>query len=255
MRWHASRPPADLRAVVQDMRTLAHRNVDGRVVDAPEIWRLSRQDAPIIGLDCDGVLASDRLLWQHLRRRFPDAIPPRYDDLATFEWPRATPETTALCLALSADPVFMARLDPIPQMAHTLRRLHHQGYRAYVITARPACVREATREWLRRYGVAHCVEDVICAESGQAKVPLALDVGCAAFVEDNHTTAEAMGAVGIRSYLIDAPYNQAPTRKSLRVYGWRHLHARFLRDLPATAESMAASDDAVVPVVAPVLAS
>ncbi|HEV2237748.1 MAG TPA: hypothetical protein VGR57_13900, partial [Ktedonobacterales bacterium] len=36
----------------------------------------------VIGIDCDGVLASDRLLWQVLRKRYPAAIPARYEDLS-----------------------------------------------------------------------------------------------------------------------------------------------------------------------------
>jgi len=199
---------------------------------APAIWRFSRLDAPIIGLDCDGVLASDRLLWQRMRERFPEHIPARYEDLTTFEWPRATAATTALCLELSADPAFMARLAPMPRMAHTLRRLKRLGYRAYIITARPACVRTATQSWLRRYGLAACVEDIVCADGGPAKVPLALELGCAAFVEDNHATAEAMGAAGIRGYLLDAPYNRLPTVNSVRVRGWPHLLAHLTHYLP-----------------------
>ena len=213
---------------------------------APAIWRFSRLDAPIIGLDCDGVLASDRLLWQRMRERFPEHIPARYEDLTTFEWPRATAATTALCLELSADPAFMARLAPMPQMAHTLRRLKRLGYRAYVITARPECVRAATRGWLRRYGVAACVEDIVCADGGPAKVPLALELGCAAFVEDNHATAEAMGAAGIRSYLLDAPYNRLPTANSVRVRGWPHLLTHLTRHLPVRTPATLETPDADV---------
>ena len=178
---------------------------------------------PIIGVDCDGVLASDRLLWQRLHERFPAHIPARYEDLATFEWPRATAESAALCLELSADPQFMARLAPMPRMAEGLRHLHQRGYRLHVITARPDCVRRATRRWLRRQGVA----------DGPAKVPLALALGCAAFVEDNHATAEALGKAGVRSYLLDAPYNRLPEQASVRVRDWRALLADLAIAIPA----------------------
>ena len=72
---------------------------------------------PVAGVDCDGVLASDRLLWQVLRKRYPQHIPARYEDLHGYDWPRVTPETTELCLRLSADPAFAGRLAPIPYMA------------------------------------------------------------------------------------------------------------------------------------------
>lgn len=190
----------------------------------------------VVGVDCDGVLASDRLLWQRLRERFPAHIPARYEDLATFDWPRATPETTALCLELSADPQFAARLAPIPRMAEALRALAARGYTIHVITARPECVRRATRAWLRRYGVSDYIASIHCVEGGPDKVPLALTLGCRAFVEDNHATAEAMGAASIRSYLLDAPYNRQPTRHSLRVQGWHHLLTDLTAHVPAAPE-------------------
>ena len=194
-------------------------------------WNARGADSPrVIGLDCDGVLASDRLLWQHLRRSYPKHIPARYEDLRTFEWPRATRETEALCRKLSADREFVALLPPIPYMAEALRRLHEAGYTMHVITARPASVLGVTRRWLRMHGVSDYVEEIYCVENGAAKVPLALELHCRAFVEDNHATAEAMGQAGVRSYLLDAPYNRLPNQYSLRVDGWPGL----LRDLAAT---------------------
>lgn len=209
----------------------------------------------VVGVDCDGVLASDRLLWQRLRERYPDHIPARYDDLATFDWPRATPETTALCLELSADPAFAERLAPMPRMAEALRRLDAAGYEIHIITARPACVRGATRRWLRRYGVSDWVRGIHCVESGLAKVPVALRLGCEAFVEDNYATAEAMGAAGLRSYLLDAPYNHGVNRHSQRVRGWRALLADLLDDVPARAVTVPAASRLDQPVVAGSLAS
>lgn len=186
----------------------------------------------VIGVDCDGVLASDRLLWERLRERYPEHIPARYDDLATFDWPRATPETTALCMELSADPEFAERLAPMPRMVEALRRLDAASYEIHVITARPACVRGATRRWLRRHGVSDCVRGIHCVESGLAKVPVALRLGCEAFVEDNYVTAEAMGAAGIRSYLLDAPYNRGASQHSRRVRGWRSLLGDLMDEVP-----------------------
>lgn len=196
-------------------------------------YQRGRSPRTIIGLDCDGVLASDRLLWQRMRERFPEHIPAAYEELTTFEWPRATAATTAMCVELSADPLFAARLDPMPGMAGALRRLAVEGYRFHLITARPQCVRDATRRWLRHHGVSDCVEEIHCVESGVAKIPLALDLGHAAFVEDNHATAEAMGRAGLRSYLMDAPYNRLTTRSSRRVRGWRELLDDLVAHVPA----------------------
>ncbi len=182
-----------------------------------------RRSDTVVGIDCDGVLASDRLLWHILHKRYPQHIPARYEDLGGYDWPRATDATTQLCLRLSADPAFAGRLEPIPHMAEALRRLCEAGYRLHVVTVRPESVRGATRRWLARQGVGHCVEAIHCVASGLDKVTVARDLGYAAFVEDNHTTAEALGAAGIRSYLLDAPYNRLPTQHSVRVQDWREL--------------------------------
>lgn len=205
-------------------------------------FRRGRSPRTVIGLDCDGVLASDRLLWQRMRERFPGHIPARYEDLTTFEWPRATAATAAMCAELSADPIFAARLDPMPRMAEALRRLGAAGYRVHILTARPECVRDATRRWLRRHGVSEWVEEIHCVESGMAKIPLALELGCAAFVEDNHATAEAMGRAGLRSYLMDAPYNRLATEFSLRVSGWRELLDDLVEYVPARRPALRLAD-------------
>jgi hypothetical protein len=197
----------------------------------------------VIGVDCDGVLASDRLLWQVLQRRYPLEIPARYEELNTYEWPRANLETTTLCVRLSSDPAFAGRLAPIPHMAQALRRLSGAGYRLHVITARPACVRHATWRWLVRQGVAPYVHGIQCVTLPLDKVALAQRLNCVAFVEDNHSTAEAIGAAGVRSYLLDAPYNRVPTTHSVRMADWQTLLADVLRDPPRAASAAARLTD------------
>jgi phosphoglycolate phosphatase-like HAD superfamily hydrolase len=187
----------------------------------------------IVGLDCDGVLASDRLLWQQMRREFPQHIPARYEDLASFDWPRATAETTALCLELSADAAFMQQLVPVRGALEALGALRRLGYDVHIVTARPDGVRGATWRWLRRYGVAEYVEAIHCVTGGPAKPAVARALGCAAFVEDNAATAEALGAAGIRSYLMDAPYNRQPITHSLRLRGWSAVLADLKASVPA----------------------
>jgi uncharacterized HAD superfamily protein len=211
------------------------RQIDGRWRgQAPAEWPGFRGGTrALIGIDCDGVLASDRLLWQAMRKRYPNHIPSRYEDLQAYDWPRVTDQTTQLCLKLSADPAFAGRLAPIPYMAQALRHLHDAGYRLHVITARPNCVRGATRRWLARQGIGDCVEAISCVVTGLEKVDLARELGCAAFVEDNHATAEAMGAASVRSYLLDAPYNTLATRYSIRVRDWQELVSDLIEHVPA----------------------
>jgi 5'(3')-deoxyribonucleotidase len=175
---------------------------------------------PIIGVDCDGVLASGIELWQALYAAYPEHIPGAYEALTCYDWPRITPETTQLCLHLSADPEFTRRLAAMPGMAWALRTLYRHGWRIHIITARPPEVRRATYEWLCIQGVDRYVETVHCTED---KLTLAWNLHCRAFVEDNHRTAELIGAQGLRSYLLDATYNRLPSVYSRRMLSWREI--------------------------------
>lgn len=176
----------------------------------------------VIGLDCDGVLASGQELWEALFSAFPQCIPNAYTSLTSYDWPRMTPETTELCLRLSADAEFTRRFSAMPHMAWAIRTLHQQGWELHIITARPPEVRQATLDWLRSQEIGQHVTAVHFTED---KAPLAKQLGCRAFVEDNLHTAEKMGALGMRSYLINASYNQASLQHSIRIGGWRDLMA------------------------------
>jgi uncharacterized HAD superfamily protein len=179
----------------------------------------------VIGLDCDGVLASGQELWEALFAAFPNCIPDAYTSLTSYDWPRITPETTELCLRLSADAEFTRRFSAMPDMATAIRLLHQLGWEIHIITARPAEVHQATHDWLHTQKIGHLISAVHCTED---KAPLALALGCRAFVEDNLRTAEKLGALGLRSYLMDASYNRAPLQNSIRIDGWRSLLADLL---------------------------
>lgn len=210
------------------------RDVQGAVTVPYTGLRMRSGRSTVIGVDCDGVLASDRLLWQRMRACFPEHIPARYEELKTFEWPRATAETHALCQELSADPNFALQLTPMPGAIQSIRRLARQGYRIVMITARPDSVRHATRAWLHAQGISDHIEEIYCVAGGPAKAPLALALDCVAFIEDNHSTAEAMGMAGLRSYLLDAPYNRMFTRRSVRVADWHALVADLSVRVPVS---------------------
>jgi uncharacterized HAD superfamily protein len=209
------------------------------VVTVTRTEAASRRDL-VIGLDCDGVLASGQELWEALFAAFPDCIPNAYASLTSYDWPRMTPQTTELCLRLSADAEFTRRFSAMPHMAWAIRTLHQRGWKIHIITARPCEVYEATLEWLHAQKIGQFVTAVHCTED---KAPLAQELGCRAFVEDNLRTAEKLGALGIRSYLIDASYNQAPLQQSIRVSGWRDLIAdltayqRRLQSTPVLAKA------------------
>ena len=187
------------------------------VVNVTRTEAASRRDL-VIGLDCDGVLASGKELWERLFAAFPDSIPNSYTSLTSYDWPRITPQTTELCLSLSADPEFTRRFSAMPRMGWAIRTLYQRGWEIHIITARPDVVRQATLDWLHAQRVGHLVKALHCTDD---KVPLAQNLGCRAFVEDNLHTAEQLGASGIRSYVMDAAYNRAPLIHSIRASHWR----------------------------------
>lgn len=205
------------------------------VVNVTRTEAASHRDL-VIGLDCDGVLASGEELWEALFAAFPECIPNSYSSLTSYDWPRMTPETTELCLRLSASPEFTRRFGAIPHMAWAIRLLQQRGWKIHIITARPAEVYEATIEWLHIQGIGHLITAVHCTEN---KTPLAQELGCLAFVEDNFRTAEKLGTLGLRSYLIDASYNRIEEEHCIRVSGWRTLmldlgsYQRSLQTAPA----------------------
>lgn len=189
------------------------------VVNVTRTEAAPRRDL-VIGLDCDGVLASGEELWEALFAAFPEYIPNSYSSLTSYDWPRMTPETTELCLRLSASPEFTRRFSAIPHMAWAIRVLYQRGWEIHIITARPSEVYEATMEWLQAQDIGHLITAVHCTDN---KAPLAQELGCHAFVEDNLRTAENLGTLGLRSYLIDASYNRTKEAHCIRVSGWRSL--------------------------------
>ncbi len=195
------------------------------VVNVTRTEAAARRDL-VIGLDCDGVLASGEELWETLYAAFPNCIPNAYSSLTSYDWPRITAETTELCLRLSADPEFTRHFSAMPYMAWAIRSLYQRGWEIHIITARPAEVHEATQEWLQAQGVGQLITAVHCTEN---KAPLAQELGCRVFVEDNLHTAEKLGALGLRSYLIDASYNRSPIAHSIRINGWRELLLDLIR--------------------------
>jgi uncharacterized HAD superfamily protein len=132
-------------------------------------------------------------------------------------------------------------------MAEALRWLHGRGYTIHMITARPESVLGATRRWLRMHNVSDFVEEIHCVAGGPAKLPLAQELGCTIFVEDNYATAESVGMAGIRSYLLDAPYNRLPSLYSRRVQGWPEL-LQELDSLTPTARGGVEQDTLLRPV-------
>jgi FMN phosphatase YigB (HAD superfamily) len=89
-----------------------------------------------------------------------------------------------------------------PGIAQNLHDLRAAGHTIHVVTHRfsgkTACVQEATRHWFESKGLIYDTLDF----SGD-KTSVKTDV----FIEDNLKNYDALDAVGVKSYLINRPYN------------------------------------------------
>jgi FMN phosphatase YigB (HAD superfamily) len=89
--------------------------------------------------------------------------------------------------------------ETIPQNLHDLREA---GHTIHVVTHRfsgkVSCVQEATRSWFAKKGLIYDTLDF----SGD-KTSVKTDL----FIEDNLKNYDALDAAGVKSYLVNRPYN------------------------------------------------
>lgn len=95
------------------------------------------------------------------------------------------------------------KAEPYPGAVEALHELHELGHSVHIVTARHHPVgRRDTVAWLEDHGVHY---DSLTFSDDKTCVPV--DV----FVEDNLPNAEACAKAGVKSFLMDRPWNQADT--------------------------------------------
>ena len=159
-----------------------------------------------IGFDVDGVLyrfTKAYHLWLNQSRGM--SLDPEVE-AQTWDWflEWETVEEFLACLDEATDAGFLYWTGEIcePTIAQNLRDLKAAGHTIHVVTHRfsgkTSCVQEATRQWFSNQDLIY---DTL--EFSGDKTIAKTDV----FLEDNLKNYDALDAAGIKSYLVNRPYN------------------------------------------------
>lgn len=91
------------------------------------------------------------------------------------------------------------------------------------ITARQEWLEPVTKEWLKKYELPG--EYYVIGSHN--KLPLAEELGCKIFIEDNLYVAKQLAAAGINVFLLDCPYNQGDVKDNItRVTSWEQINKK-----------------------------
>jgi len=163
-----------------------------------EPHRPERDALPLITIDLDGVICAPILGWNAgIHRTFLDADAP--------------PPVASRPPRWLGDPLDWLRFEvrrPLPEAREALSRLHRLR-RVVVLTGR----RSAPRRWLRRYGMAQFVDDVLINATDRASPHYKLEaiarLGAAEHIDDDGRTAQLLAQRSeARVYLRDWPRNR-----------------------------------------------
>lgn len=92
-----------------------------------------------------------------------------------------------------------------------------KDYSLNYITARQKWLEDTTKRWLNK----HNLPGKTFVLGSHNKLPVAKELGCKVFIEDNVNVATSLAKAGIKVLLIDCPYNKGPLDKNIkRVYNW-----------------------------------
>lgn len=159
-----------------------------------------------VGLDVDGVLyrfTKAYHLWLNNTKGMSLSLE---DEAQTWDWflDWETSEEFGKNLHESVDAGHMYWLGELyePQIAQNLRDLKASGHSIHVVTARTfgvlRCPEQATRHWFDNNDLVYDTLTI-----SKDKTVVETDV----FLEDNLKNYDVLEAAGIRSYLVNRPYN------------------------------------------------
>lgn len=123
---------------------------------------------------------------------------------------------------VNADVVF-THGEPEPYSVDTIALLRDEGHSIHIVTHRElGCSVENTARWLRKHGVKY---DTLSFSKDKTVVPV--DV----FIEDNMGNFTALEQAGVRSVLMNRPWNQ-DLQTDYRVNNWLEFY-EFVKDMKA----------------------
>lgn len=170
-----------------------------------------------IGIDLDGVcfdFAASLRHWLVTKHGAdPDSLPePLVWDFFKDQWQLTSTEFLAHCAEGVDGGVVFRHGDPFPDTVQALNALRQMGHTLHIVTHRTFGNRSVqnTSEWLTEHGLPY--DTLTFSED---KTLLRLD----AFIEDNAENYLALDAAGVRSFLIDRPWNHH-LESARRVHSW-----------------------------------
>lgn len=159
-------------------------------------------ERPTLLLDCDGVLYQiEQFVLNVINQELGTSF--TVEHITDWDWRLCLGEQAAAIFErLVQEPDCWHRGEPFPGVVADTQRLA-EHYTLVVATAmwpEHAALREA---WLARQGIP-----VLRCIVGEDKVAAARSVGAVAAIEDNAPNASALARAGVRSYLVERPYNR-----------------------------------------------
>ncbi|MCJ7646047.1 hypothetical protein MUO65_03970 [bacterium] len=117
------------------------------------------------------------------------------------------------------------RVKPIKQAVETLQSIKGNYY-VYIVTSRPQTIKEQTVQWLKAKEIPY-YKLIYCKTKDKSMIDFDI------FVEDHRETAYSLAHNGVKSFLIDYPWNQPnpfdPPNLN-RVKSWREIR-KYLLDI------------------------
>lgn len=164
-----------------------------------------------LGIDCDGVLCD-------FSGRYADIVNEMFDvdvDIAhqrdwSFESVGVNHQMDdAIWEKIKDTEDFWKKLDPLAGADNLfwLQKKHDLFFITSRVPTKGDTVARQTARWLSCH---HEIEypTVLVADQPSQKIPLALDLGLDAFVDDKSSTVKSMRNAGLNAYIFDQPYNQ-----------------------------------------------
>lgn len=193
-----------------------------------------RGGRPLLGVDCDNVLAAAEPAIVELLLGAGGTEPTGGTsfDLA----PGMDAGRVAAALAAFHDEESLMGLPAVRGAAETLGALSER-YEIHVITARPASARAATAGWLEARGIPYEALHVGVGSVGEGERRIRrpvekyeLGLPLRAMIEDHLPTALGFARRGVRSVLFDHPWNrdlggEEPPARLVRVGSWSEVEA------------------------------
>lgn len=185
---------------------------------------MSPHTKPILGVDLDNVLADTdplirRMIWEMCGIRL------ERENVTHFDYrdcSRLT-DTQNYLLWHRFHTIECLRVKPVAEAVEALYSLSDE-YKIHIVTNRPPETRGLTLEWLSKH-------DVLYDRLDFAKDKTVSGIPFTAFIEDKRETAYAMAERGVKSFLLDCPWNQpmsADPSGVIRVGSWSEILGHLL---------------------------